>query len=136
MGSFRILKKAWDFFSKWYYFHNLLNEISFQINISSIFFQYSERTIDSTETNNTSAESSWSQLFGARRKRAWHDQEGATPIFRRRTLKKSKFDGANSGCKKNFFNSIFNMLMLWANCMPIAFEFQQCLFYILSNCQT
>ena len=37
-GSFRILKKTWDFFSKWYYFHNLLKEISFKKNISSSFF--------------------------------------------------------------------------------------------------
>ena len=54
------------------------------------FFQYSDRTVASTETNDTSAESSWSQLFGARRKRAWHDQEGAMPTCRKRTLKKKQ----------------------------------------------
>ena len=84
----KYLKRLEIFFSKWYNFHNLLKVRSLQKNISSSFFQYSDRTIASTETNDTSAESSWSQLFGARRKRAWHDQEGATPIFRRRTLKK------------------------------------------------
>ena len=36
-------------------------------NISSSLFQYSERTNDSTETNNTSAESSWSKLFENRK---------------------------------------------------------------------
>jgi hypothetical protein len=29
------------------------------------FFQYSDKTVASTETNDTSAESSWSQLFGS-----------------------------------------------------------------------
>ena len=38
--------------------------------------------------------------------------------------------------KKIFFDSIFNILMLWAKCMPIDFEFQQSFFYILTNCQT
>ena len=38
--------------------------------------------------------------------------------------------------KKNFFDLIFNILMLWAKCMPIDFEFQQGLFFILTNCQT
>ena len=51
-------------------------------NISSSFFQYSDRTIASTVTNDTSAESSLSQLLGARQIGAWHDQEGATPTFR------------------------------------------------------
>ena len=37
--------------------------MSFQKNISSSFFQYSDRTITSTETNNTSEESSDTQLF-------------------------------------------------------------------------
>ena len=32
--------------------------------------------------------------------------------------------------------TIFNILMLWVKCMPIDFEFQQGLFYILTNCQT
>ena len=31
---------------------------------------------------------------------------------------------------------IFNILLLWAKCMLINFEFQQGLFCILSNCQT
>ena len=48
----------------------------------SSLFQYSDRTVASTETNNTSAESLGSQLFGARKKRAWHGQEGATPTFK------------------------------------------------------
>jgi hypothetical protein len=39
--------------------------ISFQNNISYSFFQYSDRTNASTETNNTSTESSDTQLFGA-----------------------------------------------------------------------
>ena len=38
--------------------------------------------------------------------------------------------------KKIFFNFIFDILILWAKCMPIFFEFQQCLFFTLTNCQT
>ena len=84
----KYLKRLEIFFSKWYNFHNLLKVRSLQKNISSSFFQYSERTIASTETNNTSAESLWSQLFGGRRTRAWHGQEGATPTCRKRYWKK------------------------------------------------
>ena len=54
------------------------------------FFHYSDRTVASTETNDISAESSWSQLFGAKRKRMWHYQEGATPTCCKRTLKKKQ----------------------------------------------
>jgi hypothetical protein len=38
--------------------------ISFQKNISSRFFQYSDRTVASTETNDTSTKRSDTQLFG------------------------------------------------------------------------
>ena len=38
--------------------------------------------------------------------------------------------------KKKKFNLIFIILMLWAKCMPIDFQFQQGLFCILTNCQT
>ena len=75
---------------------------SFWKKISSLF-KYSERTVACTVTNDTSAESSVSQLLGARQTRAWHDQEGVTPTFRKDIGKKSKFDGANSGCKKKNF---------------------------------
>ena len=46
-------------------------------------FQDSEGTSTSTETNNTSYESPDTQLFGARRMRAWHNQGGATPTSRK-----------------------------------------------------
>ena len=55
-------------------------------NIFSSRFQYSERTIHSTEGNFTSAESSWSQLFGAKRTRAWQCQVGATPACRKKQI--------------------------------------------------
>ena len=57
--------------------------------ISSLF-KYSERTVASTVTNDISAESSWSQLLGARQTRAWHDQEGVTPTFRKGHWKKKQ----------------------------------------------
>ena len=75
--------------------------------------QYFEGTIASTETNNTSAERSCSQLFGARRTRAWHGQEGATPTCRKRTLKKKvNLTEESQVAKKNFFDLFFNILML------------------------
>ena len=74
----------------------------FEKKISSLF-KYFERTIDRTGTNDTSAESSWSELFGARRKRAWHDQEGATLTCRKRTLKKkANLTELIQDAKKNF----------------------------------
>jgi hypothetical protein len=35
--------------------------------------------------------------------RAWHYQKGSTSTCRKKTLKKSKFDGGKSGRKKKFF---------------------------------
>ena len=43
----------------------------------------SDKTNPSTETNNTSYESPNTQLFGARRMRAWHHHGGATPTSRK-----------------------------------------------------
>ena len=37
--------------------------------------------------------------------RAWHYQEGSTLTCRKKTLKKSKFDGGKSGSKQFFFKS-------------------------------
>ena len=57
--------------------------------------------------------------------------------FPQKTLKKKlNLTEESQDAKKNFFGLIFNMLMLWGKCMPIAFEFQQGLFCILPNCQT
>ena len=47
------------------YFHNFLKIISFQKNISSSFFQYSDRTVASKEINDTLTERSDTQLFEA-----------------------------------------------------------------------
>ena len=81
--SVRILKKArGNIILKWYYFEEIVKIVLFWKKISSLF-KYSERTVTSTVTNNISAESSWSQLLGARQTRAWHDQEGVTPTFRK-----------------------------------------------------
>ena len=56
--SFRILKKAGgNIFSKWYNFKEIAKKISLRKFLSS-FFQYSERTITSTKTNDTSKERS------------------------------------------------------------------------------
>ena len=69
----------------------------------SSLFQYSERTIASTVTNDTSAESSWSQLLGARHTRAWHDQEGVTPTFRKGHWKKKQIWRSKFRMQKKIF---------------------------------
>jgi hypothetical protein len=57
------LKKARrNIFLKLYYFEEIVKIVSFRKKISSLF-QYSERTIASTETNDTSTERSDTQLF-------------------------------------------------------------------------
>jgi hypothetical protein len=57
-------------------------------NISFSFFQYSDRTAASTETNDTSTESSDTKLFADGKSKAWHYQEGSTPTCCKNTLEK------------------------------------------------
>ena len=71
-GSVRLLKKArGNIFLKWYYLEEIVKIVSYWKKKSSLF-QYSDRTVASAETNDTSAECLGSELFGARRTRAWH----------------------------------------------------------------
>ena len=100
-----VLSEYWkmleNFFSKWYYFRNFLKLISFQKKNSSSFFQYSERNITSTETNDTSKERSDTQLFGAEKfKGRGIIRRAPRPLFAKGHWKKSKFDRGKSGCKK------------------------------------
>ena len=135
-GSVRILKKArGNIFLKWYYFEEIVKIVSFWKKISSLF-QYSERTVASTETNNTSAERLISVIWSHKDKGVAWSGGCHTHLPQKDIEKKSKFNGAKSGRKFFFFNLIFNILMLWAKCMPIDFQFQQGLFCILTNCQT
>jgi hypothetical protein len=60
-------------------------EITLFQKISPSLFQYSERTIASTETNDTSEESSDTQLFGAGGVALLG---GSTPTYSKKTLKK------------------------------------------------
>ena len=60
------------FLSKLYYFHSFLKILSFQKNISSGFFQYSDKTIASTDTNDTSTERSNTQLFRVGKSKGVH----------------------------------------------------------------
>ena len=85
--------------------------------------------VASTVTNNTSAESSWSQLLGARQTRVWHDQEGVTPTCRKGHWKKKQIWQSKVRMQKKI-NLIFNVLLLWAKCMPINFEIQQGFFFL------
>ena len=59
--------------------------------------------VASTVTNDTSAESSWSQLLGARQTRAWHDQEGVTPTFRKGHWKKKQIWRSKFRMQKKIF---------------------------------
>ena len=75
--------------------------ISFRKNISSIFFQYSDRTIASRETNNNSTKSSDTQLSGAGKSELLALSGGLHHDLPKKDIeKKGKFNGAKSGCKK------------------------------------
>ena len=74
---------------------------SFRKNISSSFFQSSEQTIASTETNDTSKKRSDTQLFGAGKFEGMALSRGLHVCLPQKDIeKKSEFNGANSGCKK------------------------------------
>ena len=77
-------------------------EITVFWKFSSSLFLYSERTIASTETNDTSEGSSDTQLFGAGKSGGVALSGGLHAHLPQKDIeKKSKFDGGNSGCKKN-----------------------------------
>ena len=67
--------------------------ISFKKNISSSFFQYSERTIASTETNDTSKERSDTQLFGAGKFKGVALSRGLHPHLLRKDIEKQARKG-------------------------------------------
>ena len=92
----------------------------------SSLFQYSERTIASIETNDTSKERSDTQLVAAEKFKGVVLSRGLQAYLQQKdTEKKSKFDGANSGSKKkkNLCQSYSYIMSYY--CMPIAFELQQ-----------
>ena len=78
--SFSILKKAGDFL-KFSSFWEIAEIILFR-KFSPSLFQYSEGTISSTETKNTSEESSDTELCADRKFKGLHYQEGTTPRYR------------------------------------------------------
>ena len=63
--------------------------------------------VASTVTNDTSAESSWSQLLGARQTWAWHDQEGVTPTCRKGHWKKKQIWRSKVRMQKKNFSMQF-----------------------------
>ena len=90
--------------------------------ISSLF-KYSERTVASTVTNDISAESSWSQLLGARQTRAWHDQEGVTPTFRKGHWKKKQIWRSKFRLqKKNFLMQFLIFFCYELNVCSLIFK--------------
>ena len=70
--------------------------ISFQKNI----FQYSKRTIASTETNDTSKESLILSFLELESLRVWHYQEGSMPTCHKKTLKKVNLMEESRDAKK------------------------------------
>ena len=121
-----------SYFKK-FYLEKIAKIISFWKIISSLF-QYSERTIASTETNNTSKERSDTQLFGAGKFEGVALSGGLHAHLPQEDIeKKSKFNEANWGWKKKCANFIH---IIWGNCMPIAFELNQGLLCVFTNCQT
>ena len=76
-------------------------EITLFPKFSSSLFQYSERTIASTETNDISEESSDTQLFGAGKSEGVALSGGLHSYLPQKDIeKKSKFNRAKSGRKK------------------------------------
>jgi hypothetical protein len=76
-------------------------EITVFWKFSSSLFLYSERTIASTETNDTSEGSSDTQLFGAGKSGGVALSGGLHAHLPQKDIeKKSKFDGGKSGRKK------------------------------------
>ena len=93
---------------KLYYFHNFLIIISFQKHIFSSFFLYSDRTVASTETNDTSTESSDTKLFANGKFEGVALSGGLhVHLLQKDIERKSKFNGAKSGRKKQFFQFNF-----------------------------
>ena len=77
--SFRILKKAGEWRLRRFVFVVIASQIGLKIHRIFQTSKDSDKTNPSTETNNTSYESPNTQLFGARRMRAWHHHGGSTP---------------------------------------------------------
>ena len=136
-GSFRILKKAGGiFFSKWYYFEKIAKIISFRKKFSSLF-QYSERTIASPETNNTSKERSDTKLFGAGKLEGKALSGGLhAHLPQKDNDQKVNLKEESQEAKKIKNNCANLILIMWAKCMAIAFELQQGLLCVFTNCQT
>ena len=68
--------------------------------------------------------------------RAWHYQEGSTPTCTKRHWKKKvNLTGQSKDAKKNNNNCTNLIPILWAKCMPIAFELQQGSPWVFTNLQ-
>jgi hypothetical protein len=122
---------------KWYYFRSFLKVISLQKNISFSFFQYSDRTIGSTETNDTSTDRSDTRLFGTGKSEGVALSGGLHAYLLPKDIgKKVNLMEESQDAKKKNFNPANFILMLWGKCMLIAFELQQGLLCSFTNCQT
>jgi hypothetical protein len=109
--------------------------ISFPKKISSLF-QYSERPIASTETNDTLTESSDSQLFGARKFEGLALSGGLHAYLPQKDIEKKVNLMELSQDAKSFFLIAPILFIYYEQCMPIDFELQQGLFCVFTNCQT
>ena len=91
------------------------NSIIWKKNISSSFFEYSDRTVACTETNDTSTESSDTKLFADVKSKGVALSGGLHTHLLEKDIEKSKFNGAKSGVQdaKFFFFLIAPILFLY-----------------------
>ena len=119
------MKKAGGiFFSKWYYFEKIAKIISFRKKIWSLF-QYSERTIASPETNNTSKERSDTKLFGAGKFEGKALSGGLhAHLPQKDNDQKVNLTEESQEAKKKKFNLANLILILWGKSGVKEFEFE------------
>ena len=131
------MEKSWrKYFFLCYHFEEIAKIIWFQKKISSLF-QYSERTIASTDTNDTSTERSDTQLFVAGKCEGVALSGGLHAHLPPKDIEKKV--NLLEPSQDSFFFS-FNctnfILISWAKCKAIDFELQQGLSWVLTNCHT
>ena len=114
---FRILKKAMKIFST--------------------LVQYSEKNIASRETNDTSKERYNTQLSGAEKFEGVALSRGLQAHLLQADIEKSKFYGANSGCRK-IKKEIMPILFLYYELIvsPLLLIYNKVQFGSSLNCQT
>ena len=113
-----------DTFPKWCYFRNFLTILNLQKNISSSLLQYSERTIASAETNNTSKGRSDTQIFGAGKFKGVPSSGGLHAYFLKKGIEQKVNLMEQSQDSKRNFNWANLILIWWGKSGIVKFEFK------------